>query len=57
MGGRPVANMFSAYGGIRWESGLNRQMQYEKNKAGSAQPSGSGPICISPIRPCFIYPK
>jgi dipeptidyl aminopeptidase/acylaminoacyl peptidase len=28
--GAPVVNMFSAYGGIRWESGLNRQMQYEK---------------------------
>ncbi len=28
--GAPVVNMFSAYGGIRWESGRNRQMQYEK---------------------------
>jgi dipeptidyl aminopeptidase/acylaminoacyl peptidase len=27
--GAPVANMTSAYGGIRWESGLNRQFQYE----------------------------
>jgi len=30
--GAPVVNMFSAYGGIRWESGLNRQMQYEKTQ-------------------------
>lgn len=28
--GAPVANMTSAYGGIRWESGVNRQWQYEK---------------------------
>ena len=27
--GAPVVNMFSAYGGIRWESGLSRQFQYE----------------------------
>ena len=31
--GAPVVNMFSAYGGIRWESGLNRQMQYEKSQS------------------------
>ncbi len=30
--GAPVANMTSAYGGIRWESGLNRQFQYEKSQ-------------------------
>ena len=28
--GAPVANMTSAYGGIRWESGVSRQWQYEK---------------------------
>jgi dipeptidyl aminopeptidase/acylaminoacyl peptidase len=31
--GAPVANMTSAYGGIRWESGLNRQMQYERSQS------------------------
>ncbi|MDZ4707506.1 MAG: prolyl oligopeptidase family serine peptidase [Saprospiraceae bacterium] len=31
--GAPVVNMFSAYGGIRWESGRNRQMQYEKSQS------------------------
>ncbi|MEY4538683.1 MAG: hypothetical protein RLZZ306_440 [Bacteroidota bacterium] len=30
--GAPVSNMTSAYGGIRWESGLSRQAQYEKNQ-------------------------
>jgi dipeptidyl aminopeptidase/acylaminoacyl peptidase len=33
MAGAPVANMFSAYGGIRWNSGLNRQFQYEKTQS------------------------
>ena len=31
--GAPVVNMFSAYGGIRWESGNNRQSQYEKGQS------------------------
>ena len=31
--GAPVANMTSAYGGIRWESGINRQFQYEKSQS------------------------
>ena len=31
--GAPVANMTSAYGGIRWESGVNRQWQYEKGQS------------------------
>lgn len=31
--GAPVVNMFSAYGGIRWESGVTRQFQYEKGQS------------------------
>lgn len=31
--GAPVANMTSAYGGIRWESGISRQFQYEKSQS------------------------
>ncbi|MDR2121174.1 MAG: prolyl oligopeptidase family serine peptidase [Tannerella sp.] len=31
--GAPVSNMTSAYGGIRWETGLNRQMQYERQQS------------------------
>ncbi|MFD1819004.1 Dipeptidyl aminopeptidase/acylaminoacyl peptidase [Pseudarcicella hirudinis] len=31
--GAPVANMTSAYGGIRWESGLSRQAQYEHTQS------------------------
>lgn len=31
--GAPVSNMTSAYGGIRWGSGLSRQFQYEKSQS------------------------
>jgi dipeptidyl aminopeptidase/acylaminoacyl peptidase len=31
--GAPVANLTSAYGGIRWESGVSRQFQYEKSQS------------------------
>jgi dipeptidyl aminopeptidase/acylaminoacyl peptidase len=31
--GAPVGNMTSAYGGVRWESGLVRAFQYEKGQS------------------------
>jgi dipeptidyl aminopeptidase/acylaminoacyl peptidase len=31
--GAPVVNMISAYGGIRWETGLSRMFQYEKTQS------------------------
>lgn len=31
--GAPVANMTSAYGGIRWQTGMSRQFQYEKTQS------------------------
>ncbi len=31
--GAPVVNMFSAYGGIRWGSGLSRMFQYENTQS------------------------
>ena len=33
MAGAPVADMTSAYGGIRWGSGVNRSMQYEHGQS------------------------
>ncbi len=33
MAGAPVSNMTSAYGGIRWGSGLNRMFQYEHTQS------------------------
>ena len=31
--GAPVSNMTSAYGGIRWGSGMVRQFQYERTQS------------------------
>ncbi|TAD91284.1 MAG: S9 family peptidase, partial [Bacteroidetes bacterium] len=31
--GAPVANMTSAYGGIRWGAGISRQFQYERSQS------------------------
>jgi dipeptidyl aminopeptidase/acylaminoacyl peptidase len=31
--GAPVVNMYSAYGGIRWGSGLARSFQYEHTQS------------------------
>ena len=31
--GAPVSNMTSAYGGIRWETGMSRQFQYEQTQS------------------------
>lgn len=31
--GAPVVNMISAYGGIRWDTGLSRQFQYEHTQS------------------------
>jgi dipeptidyl aminopeptidase/acylaminoacyl peptidase len=31
--GAPVANMTSAYGGIRWSAGISRQFQYERSQS------------------------
>ncbi len=33
MAGAPVSNMTSAYGGIRWSSGVSRMMQYETGQS------------------------
>lgn len=33
MAGAPVSNMTSAYGGIRWGSGMSRMFQYEKSQS------------------------
>lgn len=33
MAGAPVGNMISAYGGIRWGSGMSRQFQYEHTQS------------------------
>ncbi|MGO1242704.1 prolyl oligopeptidase family serine peptidase [Sphingobacterium sp. JB170] len=36
--GAPVVNMTSAYGGIRWGSGMSRQFQYERTQSRIGKP-------------------
>ena len=42
--GAPVVNMFSAYGGIRWGSGLARSFQYEHTQSRLAGTPWSTPL-------------
>jgi dipeptidyl aminopeptidase/acylaminoacyl peptidase len=55
--GAPVVDMFSAYGGIRWESGLNRQMQYEKSQSRIGATIWDRPDLYIENSPLFHLPK
>ena len=55
--GAPVANMTSAYGGIRWESGLNRQFQYEKTQSRIGATLWERPDLYIKNSPLFQVPK
>ncbi|MFT3680495.1 MAG: prolyl oligopeptidase family serine peptidase [Ferruginibacter sp.] len=55
--GAPVANMTSAYGGIRWESGLNRQFQYEKSQSRIGATLWEKPQLYIENSPLFHLPK
>lgn len=55
--GAPVANMTSAYGGIRWESGLNRQFQYEKTQSRIGATLWERPDLYIKNSPLFALPK
>lgn len=55
--GAPVANMFSAYGGIRWESGANRQFQYEKGQSRIGATPWEKPDLYIENSPFFQLPK
>jgi dipeptidyl aminopeptidase/acylaminoacyl peptidase len=55
--GAPVANMTSAYGGIRWESGLNRQFQYEKSQSRIGASLWEKPQLYIENSPLFSLPK
>ena len=57
MAGAPVSNMISAYGGIRWESGLNRQFQYEKQQSRIGQTLWEAPELYIENSPIFNLPK
>jgi dipeptidyl aminopeptidase/acylaminoacyl peptidase len=55
--GAPVANMTSAYGGIRWETGLNRQFQYEKTQSRIGATLWEKPELYIESSPLFHLPK
>lgn len=55
--GAPVANMTSAYGGIRWESGNNRQSQYEKGQSRIGATLWQRPDLYIENSPLFHLPK
>lgn len=57
MAGAPVANMFSAYGGIRWGSGLNRQFQYEHTQSRIGKTIWEAPELYIENSPLFHLPK
>lgn len=57
MAGAPVANMFSAYGGIRWTSGLTRQFQYEKTQSRIGKTIWEAPELYVENSPLFHLPK
>jgi dipeptidyl aminopeptidase/acylaminoacyl peptidase len=55
--GAPVANMTSAYGGIRWESGANRQFQYEKTQSRIGATLWEKPALYIENSPLFHLPE
>ena len=55
--GAPVANMTSAYGGIRWGSGINRQFQYEKTQSRIGATLWEKPELYIENSPLFHLPK
>ena len=57
MAGAPVSNMFSAYGGIRWGTGLNRAFQYEKGQSRIGKTIWEAPDLYIENSPIFHLPK
>ena len=54
--GAPVSNMTSAYGGIRWESGMARTFQYEQQQSRIGKDLWEDLTSISRILPSFSCP-
>ncbi len=55
--GAPVVNMFSAYGGIRWTSGLNRSFQYENTQSRIGKTIWESPLRYIENSPLFTFDK
>jgi acetyl esterase/lipase len=57
MAGAPVSNMTSAYGGIRWQSGLVRMFQYERQQSRIGGSLWEKPLQYIENSPLFSAPK
>ncbi|WP_282079879.1 alpha/beta hydrolase family protein [Aquimarina algiphila] len=57
MAGAPVSNMTSAYGGIRWQSGMSRAFQYEKTQSRIGKNLWDGFDLYIENSPLFGIPK
>lgn len=55
--GAPVVNMISAYGGVRWESGLSRMFQYEKSQSRLGGSLWEKPLLYLENSPIFFADK
>jgi dipeptidyl aminopeptidase/acylaminoacyl peptidase len=57
MAGAPVSNMTSAYGGIRWGSGMSRMFQYEETQSRIGGTLWDKPFHYIENSPVFMAPK
>jgi len=57
MAGAPVSNMTSAYGGIRWGSGMSRMFQYEHTQSRIGGTLWEKPLLYIENSPVFYAPK
>jgi len=55
--GAPVSNMTSAYGGIRWASGMARSFQYEKTQSRIGKTLMEAPLVYLENSPVFYADK
>jgi dipeptidyl aminopeptidase/acylaminoacyl peptidase len=56
MAGAPVSNMTSAYGGIRWQSGMSRMFQYEQSQSRIGGTLWEKPLHYIENSPLFFAP-
>jgi dipeptidyl aminopeptidase/acylaminoacyl peptidase len=56
-GGASVSNMISAYGGIRWGTGMSRAFQYEKTQSRIGAPPWDAPLQFIENSPIFWVKK
>ena len=55
--GAPVSNMISAYGGIRWGTGMSRAFQYEQTQSRIGAPPWDEPLKFLENSPIFWAEK